>query len=414
MASLALSLLPWLLPTVAVVLVLMWRSLQVSRYVQRQHTSVNNEKAVSSDPYADIEPLLEFDWSTTTPIKIRPFKPRYHLTMALETCPLPELVAIDDTYLERMALRRSVLDDHPKETYLCNDPCTEAVFEVYAWMFGTYLPQRYPTMYTLVDQYEGTVDSKQQRRSLYNIPANKYIPLEAPSAMEALYILGCHVDTDILILLPSSTAADGSPIYHLEAFVCCFPSGFKTQEKLGLPLADIHKPVPGYKAKIEKSMDRFFAKMELGKAVRRANWAITTDISLYSQGGTHMYEDGKTEETGENEGEVTGRKVVENRKTLNVDAPDVEESIEQQKKNVRIEDCRLRCERQTLHRLTKTKALAFMFKTYQYKLEDVKAEGSGPELADAIAGLALGSVPDMAFYKRQVVWGDKVVEYLRS
>ena len=104
----------------------------------------------------------------------------------------------------------------------------------------------------------------------------------------------------------------------------------------------------------------------------------------------------------------------ENAKTLDVNAPDLDDNIEQQKKDVVIENCRLRCERQTLHRLPKTKALVFMFKTYQYKLEDVKAEGSGEALAEAIPGLEQGNVPDMAFYKRGVVWGEKVAEYLRS
>jgi hypothetical protein len=111
---------------------------------------------------------------------------------------------------------------------------------------------------------------------------------------------------------------------------------------------------------------------------------------------------------------VSSKKPAENQKTLDVEADDLEESIEEQKKDVVIEQCRLRCERQTLHRLPKTNALVFTFKTYQYKLEDIKAEGCGPELADAIPGLSQGSVSDMAYYKRAVVWGEKVAEYLRT
>lgn len=336
-------------------------------------------------------------------------------SIALEQISLSDLVANDKTYLDRMKLRKSILDEHPRKTYRCNEPCSDAVFEVYEWFFGTYLPQRFPTMYKLVE-YDQASNEKQPSsgRMLHNIAANEYIPLQVLSPEKALYTLGCHIDTDILILLPSSTAADGSPIYHLQAFVCCFPSGFKTQEKLGLPLAGIHKPVPGYKAKLEKSMDRFFAKMELGKAVRRVNWSITTNTLLFSQGGNHLYEGGETELREEVPGETKQKPDVENQKTLDVDAPDLQESIERQKEDVVIENCRLRCERQTLHRMPKTRALVFMFKTYQYTLEDVKAEGSGPELAEAIPGLFAGTVPDMAYYKRAVVWGDKVVEYLKS
>lgn len=35
--------------------------------------------------YPPIEPLPDFDWKTKEPIKIRPFKPKYHLTMSMLT-----------------------------------------------------------------------------------------------------------------------------------------------------------------------------------------------------------------------------------------------------------------------------------------------------------------------------------------
>jgi hypothetical protein len=38
-----------------------------------------------------------------------------------------------------------------------------------------------------------------------------------------------------------------------------------------MKLRDIHGPVPGYKEKLEKSMDRFFEKLEVGRVVRRSN-----------------------------------------------------------------------------------------------------------------------------------------------
>jgi hypothetical protein len=67
-----------------------------------------------------------------------------------------------------------------------------------------------------------------------------------------------------------------------------------------------------------------------------------------------------------------------------------------------------------LHRLPITKALVFSFKTYMYPLKDIKDEGLGEELAQAIDGLKEGSIPAMHFYKRGVVWGEAVKTYLRS
>jgi hypothetical protein len=62
------------------------------RYLQHRRTSItakslsNDGKnaAEQEDPlaaYDAIEPLKDFDWKTTPPLKLRPFKPRYHLTM---------------------------------------------------------------------------------------------------------------------------------------------------------------------------------------------------------------------------------------------------------------------------------------------------------------------------------------------
>ena len=74
----------------------------------------------------------------------------------------------------------------------------------------------------------------------------------------------------------------------------------------------------------------------------------------------------------------------------------------------------LRCERQTLHRLPKSNAIVFAFKTYMDTLRDIKLEGLGDELADAVDGLKSGNVPAMEFYKRGPVWGEAVKDYLRS
>ncbi|RMY93509.1 hypothetical protein D0861_01852 [Hortaea werneckii] len=349
------------------------------------------------NPYDDIEPMPgDANWATTPPIKLRPFKSKYHMTMALENIEMSDLVQVDNTLEDRLLLRRSLLSEHPEATTQCNKVAESATLELYQWMVSAYLPKRFPSIY----KWDGT--------DLYNTATHSRMPLNPSSPRAALVSLGENVDTDFLILLPSSTAADGSPIYHLESFVTCFPAGFSTREKCGHPLATIHAPVPGYAAKLERSMDRFFARLESGRIVRRANWSITTNDRLFTEGGNHMYAD---EEGHGNEKEG---KPVGNAKTLDVASPNLEQEIERQKKEVVVEDCRLRCERQTLHRLPNTQALVFAFKTYLYTLEEVKDEGLGDELADAIDGLGKGNVPAINFYKRGVVWGDKVKDFLRS
>lgn len=270
------------------------------------------------------------------------------------------------------------MQQHPST--IGQQPCSEtAINEFYTWMVEVYLPQRFPDMYTL--------KRHEKEPCLVNLTTSESIPLTPFSTRLALQTLGAHNDTDFLFLMPCRETGK----YHLEAFVTTFPSGFSTMEKLGLPLAAIHKPVPGYEAKLARSMDRFFANIPVGKIVKRANWTVTTNDTLYSESGTHLYEGqkGAAEKTGS-----------------------VDQDIQRQKDEIVIENCRLRCERQTLHRLPETKALVFAFKTYQYTLAEVKEDGSGPELAAAIEGLGLGNVPEMKYYKRGIVWGDKVREYL--
>jgi hypothetical protein len=244
----------------------------------KQPHTLRNEKwdAKSSlseeDPYFGIIPLPDFDWQTAAPLKLRPFKPKYHLTMGkisslldfvniltalgLTNSTISELVEIDRTYLTRVTLRKQIMKDHHEIVLQADRSIKPAVDELYTWLVSTYLPSRFPTMFTITPT------------GLLNDVTSESIPLTPPSdPLQALEILGGNIDDDFLLLLPSNDG-DG---YMLKGFITCFPSGFNTKEKFGLKLRDIHKPVPGYKEKLEKSMDRFFEKIEVGKIVLRVN-----------------------------------------------------------------------------------------------------------------------------------------------
>jgi hypothetical protein len=70
----------------ATVLWLVYRYLQHGRATNKAGSLSNDDKnaAEQEDPlaaYDAIEPLNDFDWKTTPPLKLRPFKPKYHLTM---------------------------------------------------------------------------------------------------------------------------------------------------------------------------------------------------------------------------------------------------------------------------------------------------------------------------------------------
>lgn len=210
---------------------------------------------------------------------------------------------MDKTYKDRLALRANLLREHPDVVIAINDAedprVIAAIDELYTFVVGSYLPKRYPRMFRLIQTSE-------KHTVLESLVTGQQAPLDwtdnPQNGRKQLEILGTLVDEDFLILLPESstltpkqdepTAHDpdeqDEPKYILRAYTACFPSGFNPAEKLGLKLASIHAPVPGYKEKLERSMDRFFARVEVGRFVQRVNWSVTTRTELFAAfGGVH-------------------------------------------------------------------------------------------------------------------------------
>ncbi|PLB55202.1 hypothetical protein P170DRAFT_461118 [Aspergillus steynii IBT 23096] len=355
-----------------------WARYYYHRRSSKASACPQDEKTTQSPPTFKIQPLTPFDWQTTEPEKHRPYKPKYNLTMSIEKTTLSDLLAIDNTYLDRITLRRQIMADHEETVLAANDASLPAIQELYTWMVGTYLPTRYPDLFVLVSSPSTSL----HHPSLYNKVTDESYPValdSSTSGVEILRTLGGLVEDDLLFLLPSSDG-DG---YALQAFVTCFPNGFDTRRKLGLKLRDIHTPVPGYAEKLAKSMDRWFDRLEVGTVVRRFNWTVQPHDRLFAPSGNHLYE-------GD-------------------DVQPIEAEIDRSEWQTYV-----RTERQFVHRLPRTRAVLFSFKTYLYPIRDIKAEGLGETLAQAIDGLQGGNVPGMYYYKRAAVWGDSVQRYLRS
>ncbi|KAF7170945.1 hypothetical protein CNMCM5623_003392 [Aspergillus felis] len=315
--------------------------------------------------YPPIEALPDFDWKTAEPLIFRPFKPKYNMTMGLSNLDPSSLIPMDKTYEERMNLRKFLLDKYPDIVVGINnetDPdIRSAIEELYAFVLKDYLPTRYPTMFRLLPAKDNAKEPIIQNKVTGDtFPAT--LDTESRSAIRGLEILGQIVDEDFMILLPraypKSWAVDGKQCcqlgnpndYVLEAYTTYFPSGFDPREKLGLPLSQIHSPVPGYKERLQRSMDRFFDKLPVGKFMMRVNWTITTDLELFAS---------------HNEAQFSQRKG-----TIKPEELDINSAI--------------------------------------------KNEGLGEELASAIEGLEHGNTPMMYEYKGGPVWARAVKEYLRN
>ncbi|KAF8541644.1 hypothetical protein BDD12DRAFT_828640 [Trichophaea hybrida] len=313
----------------------------------------------------ELEPLPNFNYATTAPKKIRPYKPKFHLTMGIQSNHPNDLILLDRTYRSRLAYRRHLLQTHPTETYGHLPAASWAVSEFYTYIISQHLPTRFPQHFS--KSPSGTLVQNHTTTNTY--------PIISQSAPNALRALGENLDEDFVFLLPGD---DG--IWRVSAFVVCFPNGFNLGEKLGWALGDIHSPaVPGLEQKLGKSLERFFTKLQPGveNGVRRVNWGIARSQELFTPDGIHVYE---------------GEEVHED-------------------SAIRAEECCLRVERQTLWKLPGTGAIVFGIKTYMYPLPEIKAEeGEAERLAEAIEGLG----DDMGWYKARGVWGKTVLEYLRS
>jgi hypothetical protein len=74
----------------------------------------------------------------------------------------------------------------------------------------------------------------------------------------------------------------------------------------------------------------------------------------------------------------------------------------------------IRCERQTFCKLPHTEAVLFFIRTCVYPLSDIKDEGLGEQLANAIDGLRLGNNPEIFDYKEGKAWAEPVKAFLRG
>ncbi|WAO95902.1 Hypothetical protein NCS54_01355000 [Fusarium falciforme] len=305
-----------------------------------------------------IEPLHDFNWRAEKPKQLRPFKPTYNITMGIQADDLSELITVDQDYLDRVTTRRSIVVNYKNTVHGCLPGGEVAVKELYSYLLEHHLPTRFPSMFKTTG-----------KGSFQNTVTGATFPLSHPSDPEiCLRTLAETVEEDIFLLKETDTT------HVCLAFACCFPTGFDPSTKLGQDLKGIHDPVPSYD-KIGPSMERFFRKLQVGKSVKRMNWVVQTHGDLINTSGNHIK-----------------------------DGDDF----------VADEEAHLRIELQTLTRLPQTRFVLFCFKTYLYPLKDVKEEGSGQALADAIEGLKTGNAPGMFKYKSAVRWGKSVAEYLRA
>lgn len=156
-----------------------------------------------------------------------------------------------------------------------------------------------------------------------------------------LHVLLNNVPEDFAIVLRN----EENGMYYFRAGVICSSLGWNVGTKIGMQLEEIHKPIPDYKEKMSFSMDRFFSKMTTNAPIQRGSWGLEVGTPLFMPPG------------------------------------DPHEKLrEMQSPDLKIEDCHLRVDWQTLRRLPLSAGVVFNFKALFTPVQEFRDEPYVPAL----------------------------------
>ena len=226
-------------------------------------------------PVEDIQSLHAFDYRTEAPIKYRPFEKKQHVVMGMlhlvsqssysadtdifagiKKSTKQDWIRIDRNYLERTALRKTLLAEHPEICVGTSEKANPAVRELYEEVILDLLPKRFPTMFRITgDVFHNIVNGTQHRISS--------ALLDHASMLQHL---AENVEEDFYLMVP-----DAQKEFVLQGFVACFPQGLLPSAKVGMSVSEIHKPVPGYEGRLKKGVNRCFERLERGQSIGRFN-----------------------------------------------------------------------------------------------------------------------------------------------
>ena len=141
-------------------------------------------------------------------------------------------------------------------------------------------------------------------------------------------------------------------VYRLIGAAVAFPTDWRVEDKMSLPLARMHAPIHGYAEQLATGVDRFMAKLKAGALYGRSNWFVVDSGDLCHLPGERELFVGVTVENA-------GERLF------------------------------ARCERQTLRRLPQTGAILFTIGVYVEPLAALPAD-SIQWLAQAVQAIPPG------------------------
>lgn len=353
-------------------------------YAERLKTITQREKRKSDqDNGLKIMPVAsDFDWKTEDPCNMYPFKDKaYKLTMSVRNMVAQDWLLIENTYLRRIEEKtKLVTNTHPlyskeKDTEKCTVFATEdagpAIREFYE-IAVKFMYDKYPMYFSIK---EGNM--------IHNLITGEDIPMYSRTLplRELINNLVRTIEEDFIIMMPDPARKDepNGTEYFFKGGVFAFANGFNPADKVNKPLTAIHEPVPGYKEKLQFSMNKFFGRLKVGEFVGRANFSVQTHSKLYDDDTNKGY-----------------HFQPQSFNVLDFEKIDF------------TKDMNYRSERQVLTRLPKTKAVVFTIRTYLHPFSDFDTLEAAKRFLGAIKGLP----EDLRKYKNEPFWGKAATKFL--
>ncbi len=108
------------------------------------------------------------------------------------------------------------------------------------------------------------------------IPANRRVRISS-NREPPLWTAAQLVEDDLILMRRSETG------WRLVAGSLCFPSSWSLREKFGLPMHEVHAPVPGFGAGTRHAelISRMFDNLRPDSPMIRWNWSIYGDADLH-------------------------------------------------------------------------------------------------------------------------------------
>lgn len=265
----------------------------------------------------------------------RPFNDGpFRWRLGLRPLDLSEWIQIGSDYDEEMTEKDAVLAAYPSTVFRVLPKAHDASAEL-LWMLIDHL--------VALDPVRFAVDGDVVIAGGRSFTVGDLHPLD---------LAGRLIQEDIALLVP---VGDDDLLFGGGSI--CFPNRWDLSSKLGLTMADVHRPVARLNEQLEEPIDRFFQRLVPERSFWRLGWTVLDTPARYQP----------LDSTAQPGPRAPGP-----------------------------EHLHVRIERETLRRLPETRAVAFTIRTYIHPLTEVaENRHDAAQLMDALRALPA----DVADYK---------------